>query len=64
MLSEEESQDRFEDADENEDGKVTWAEYISDTYGIQSGEEENNIIDEEGGEDKVSYIVLRDKNKN
>lgn len=38
MLSEEESQDRFEDSDENEDGKVTWQEYLSDTFGISNNE--------------------------
>lgn len=33
MLSEEESQDRLEDADTDEDGKVTWDEVLQDTYG-------------------------------
>lgn len=41
MLSEEESQDRFEDADENEDGKVTWQEYVADSYGINDDDEDN-----------------------
>ena len=38
MLSEEESQDRFEDSDENEDGKVTWQEYLMDTFDIKDNE--------------------------
>lgn len=51
MLSEEESQDRFEDTDENEDGKVTWEEYLTDTFGVSS----NEIGD--GEEEKVSIIL-------
>ncbi|KAG7199685.1 hypothetical protein KM043_014272 [Ampulex compressa] len=34
MLSVEESQDRLEDADTDEDGKVTWDEVLQDTYGL------------------------------
>lgn len=47
MLSEEEAKERMEDADENNDGMITWEEYISDAYGIDglsqelSDEEEN-----------------------
>ncbi|XP_059477375.1 reticulocalbin-2 isoform X2 [Neocloeon triangulifer] len=33
MLSEEEAQERFEDIDENKDGKVSWEEHLEDTYG-------------------------------
>lgn len=33
MLTEEESADRFDDADEDNDGRVTWNEYKEDTYG-------------------------------
>lgn len=33
MLSTEESQDRLEDADADEDGKVSWNEIVQDTYG-------------------------------
>lgn len=52
MLSEEESNERFEDADENEDGKVTWDEYKADSYGIDDSSEENIIQTSE--EDIVS----------
>lgn len=38
MLSEEEAAERFEDADENNDHLVTWKEYLSDTYGVDSSE--------------------------
>ena len=33
MLSDEESKDRLEDADADEDGKVSWEEILQDTYG-------------------------------
>jgi hypothetical protein len=57
MLSEEESQDRFEDADENEDGVVTWAEYIADSYGISGSDEDNEVSSEDKSEEsKVSYL--------
>lgn len=34
MLSEEESKERFQEVDENEDGLVTWQEYIQETFGL------------------------------
>ncbi|XP_034941214.1 reticulocalbin-2 [Chelonus insularis] len=43
MLTEEESRDRLEDADSNEDGKITWEEILHDTYG---SDPEDLIIDE------------------
>lgn len=57
MLSEEESNDRFEDADENEDGKVTWAEYVADSFGIHNDDDdddENDVSNENSEEDKVN----------
>ncbi|XP_019871324.2 reticulocalbin-2 isoform X2 [Aethina tumida] len=39
LLSEEEANDRLEDADENDDGIITWQEYLSDAYGIDKSEE-------------------------
>ena len=55
MLSEEESNERFEDADENEDGKVTWEEYKADSYGIEDDSGEENII-QSSEEDTVSCL--------
>lgn len=46
MLSEEEAKERMEDADENEDGKVSWAEHVADSYGGENGDEEDR--DENG----------------
>lgn len=34
MLSEEEASERFEEIDGDEDGRVTWPEYIEETYGV------------------------------
>ncbi|XP_057672626.1 reticulocalbin-2 isoform X1 [Diorhabda carinulata] len=56
MLSEEEAKDRMEDADENNDGIVTWQEYLADTYGIDSSE---NTIDI-GSENE--HLIQDDKN--
>ncbi|KAL7633277.1 UNVERIFIED_CONTAM: hypothetical protein RMT77_016382 [Armadillidium vulgare] len=39
MLSEEESEERMDEIDENSDGVVTWEEYISETYGIKNPED-------------------------
>lgn len=35
-LSEEEANERFEEIDSDQNGTVTWSEYISETYGIES----------------------------
>lgn len=42
-LSEEESKEKFDEADKDKDGKVTWAEYRAETYGVEN-EEESNIF--------------------
>lgn len=34
MLSEEESDERFQESDTNKDGQVKWSEYAAETYGI------------------------------
>nr|CAI5849100.1 unnamed protein product [Callosobruchus analis] len=46
MLSEEEAKERLEDADENNDGLITWKEYLSDSYGIESDENTLDISEE------------------
>lgn len=59
MLSEEEGKERFEDADENGDGVVTWAEYLSDSYGIDSDEDPAKIsLEIKDGEDEVSVCCI------
>lgn len=48
-LSEEESEDRFDDLDENNDEKVSWDEYTKDVYGVygDDGVKRNTLDDEE-----------------
>lgn len=41
MLSEEEARERLEDADEDDNGIVTWNEYLSDTYGVDEDSEDS-----------------------
>lgn len=53
MLSAEESQDRFEDADSNEDGKISWDEILQDTYGSDS--EDLAIDDKLVNDDKMTF---------
>ena len=36
-LSKEDSDDRFEDCDENDDGKVSWEEYKAEEYDFGEG---------------------------
>ncbi|XP_014287225.1 reticulocalbin-2 [Halyomorpha halys] len=55
MLTEEESADRFEDADENSDGKVTWEEYKEDTYGSDDDLEGEGDMDTMLKQDKVMF---------
>lgn len=43
MLSEEEAKERLEDADENNDGSISWEEYVADAYGMDDSEESNYI---------------------
>jgi hypothetical protein len=57
MLSEEESAERFEDADENEDGKVTWEEYKADSYGMDGSGEDNVIQSSEEESVNVADII-------
>lgn len=42
QLSEEEANERFDDIDENKDDKVTWQEYLVDTYGMESEHEKRD----------------------
>uniref|UniRef100_A0A2M4DQD9 Putative reticulocalbin calumenin dna supercoiling factor n=1 Tax=Anopheles darlingi TaxID=43151 RepID=A0A2M4DQD9_ANODA len=39
-LAEEEASDRFDDVDLNNDDSVTWDEYLQETYGMDSEDEE------------------------
>lgn len=57
MLSEEESEERMEEVDENEDGFVTWEEYISETYDIKSPDDIALLDNEDRAEEQQVRIV-------
>ena len=48
-MSKEDSDDRFEDADENEDGRVTWEEYKAEEFDF--GDEDLDPTDPELSEE-------------
>ncbi|XP_031344194.1 reticulocalbin-2-like [Photinus pyralis] len=47
MLSKEEADEHLEDADDNGDGKVSWAEYLTDSYGSDADDEDSFKLDKE-----------------
>lgn len=56
MLSAEEAKERLEDADDNGDEKITWDEYIKDTYGLDDSQEYQ--IDEQVQErNSLKYVL-------
>ncbi|XP_003699738.1 reticulocalbin-2 [Megachile rotundata] len=61
MLSEEESQDRLEDADTDEDGKVSWNEILQDTYGTDA---EDLAMDDKLINDDKQTFDAADMDKN
>lgn len=67
-LSEEEAEDRFEDLDENNDEKLSWAEYAKDVFGMESedGVRQNTIDDAEEAklmEDDMTMFKAADLDK-
>ncbi|KAH0566692.1 reticulocalbin-2 [Cotesia glomerata] len=60
MLTEEESKDRLEDADSNEDGRITWEEILHDTYG---SDPEDLAIDEKLVSDDKATFDVADQDK-
>ncbi|XP_012275235.1 reticulocalbin-2 isoform X2 [Orussus abietinus] len=60
MLSAEESRDRLDDADTDEDGKVTWEEILLDTYG---SDPEDLVLDAKLVEDDRATFQAADFNK-
>lgn len=53
MLSKEESQERMDEVDVNLNGKVTWDEYIAETYGIHSADDIDLPTGEEDDERRM-----------
>ncbi|XP_057337670.1 reticulocalbin-2 [Microplitis mediator] len=60
LLTEEESKDRLEDADSNEDGRISWEEILHDTYG---SDPEDLAIDEKLVSDDKATFDMADENK-
>lgn len=61
-LLEEESTDRFEDVDQNADDVVTWQEYYSDTYGMDSeDEEEDRLALPDANKEEEKKLMADDK---
>ena len=56
-LSKEESADTFKDADDNKDGKVSWKEYVYDTF----GDEGDQMEDIETPDDKHELKLVFDE---
>ncbi|XP_013789368.1 reticulocalbin-2-like [Limulus polyphemus] len=44
MLTEEEGEERLEEEDENEDGKVTWEEHMAEAFGIDPEDDDEDEI--------------------
>ena len=57
MLSREESLERFEETDENEDGIVTWAEHVKETYGLDDPSSiDLSQFDDQDDNNRVSFF--------
>uniref|UniRef100_A0A1A9WK75 Reticulocalbin-3 n=1 Tax=Glossina brevipalpis TaxID=37001 RepID=A0A1A9WK75_9MUSC len=55
-LAEEESADRFEEIDQDNNGQVTWKEYLEDTYAIDEEEYEKEVLSADGYEGEQELI--------
>ena len=58
-LSEEESKEKLQEVDLNRDGEVTWAEYVSETYGVESEEDASLFTSKEHQEEQK--LMANDK---
>ncbi|XP_037710063.1 reticulocalbin-2 [Drosophila subpulchrella] len=55
-LSEEEAADRFEEIDQDADEKITWKEYLLDTYAMEDEDFKKETIDYDSYEDEQKMI--------
>ncbi|XP_034097385.1 reticulocalbin-2 [Drosophila sulfurigaster albostrigata] len=55
-LSEEEAADRFEEIDLDGDDKITWKEYLLDTYAMEDEDFKKEVIDFDSYEDEQNMI--------
>ena len=60
-LSQEESTERFQDADENKDGFVTWDEYQSEEFDIDPANLEEDLKEMKNDPDRIEeYNMLQE----
>ncbi|XP_023170798.1 reticulocalbin-2 isoform X2 [Drosophila hydei] len=55
-LSEEEAADRFEEIDQDVDDKITWKEYLQDTYSMEDENFKKELIDFDSYEEEQKMI--------
>ncbi|XP_064540826.1 reticulocalbin-2 [Drosophila montana] len=55
-LSEEEAADRFEEIDQDLDDRITWTEYLQDTYAMEDENFKKDVIDFDTYEDEQKMI--------
>ncbi|XP_058120819.1 reticulocalbin-2 [Anopheles ziemanni] len=60
-LAEEEASERFDDVDLNNDESVTWEEYLQETYGMDSDDEEGVRVFEEPRNEEERKLIQDDK---
>ncbi|CAG7729299.1 unnamed protein product [Allacma fusca] len=66
MLSEEESKERLQEVDGNEDGRVSWKEYVEETYGLDTDQVAiplQDLEEERMLRDDKALFHAADKNK-
>ena len=62
LLSKEESDERWDEVNDNDDDKITWAEYKAETYGNKdddSDDEDDLSAADKAEEDKVRFPCSR-----
>lgn len=59
MLSEEEASERFDDMDTDKDNRVSWQEYLQDSYGF--GSEDEAGLGNDGNANEEVELVKEDK---
>lgn len=58
-INEEQSVDRFEDADTDKDGLVTWSENLAEAWGFSGDEAEQLMTSPDYAEDRLVRFVYR-----
>ena len=56
MLSEEESEERWDEVNEDGDDHITWKEYVAETYGVKDDEDDEDALSAEDKEEEDKVI--------